>query len=289
MINRRTALGLIGAAVGVVATGGTARANKRGFPAPDLTDKKQLALAYRKLAYSLDDSVTFWWMRGTRYGVIDSVATPFWDMHIGLWFQTRDLDADSYEVTLASANFYTPVNTAELLEVFHNPYTGADVPVKYATPKPWRIVIGREGHSAFGGAAPGMTVTRSEDPGPGWIEGQDVVIRGDSVMNAVPTDPSSGKKGRSVNDWSTYVASLDDIANPKVKNAPGVQYFNDILTYPAWLQMGDHAGSYVSRCFGRKVFSYAQMPALWRRLYEKALPESAKDAAGVLKTIAPST
>jgi hypothetical protein len=283
MIQRRSALGLIGAGVGLAATGVKVHAQERSLPPPDLDDEKQLSVAFRKLAYSLDDSVTFWWMRGTRYGVVDSLATPFWDMYVGAWFTTRDLDGDSYEVTMASANFYTPPNSTELLEVFRNPYTGADVPVKYAAPKPWHTVMGREGGSAFGGDIPGMKTTRSDAAGPGWIEGDDVVIRGDMVLNAVPTDSDSGKKPLRVNDWSTYVGSLADVVDPKVKNAPAVQYFNDILTWPKWPKMGDQPGSYVSRCFGRKVFEYEQMPAIWRELFERALPESAKDPAGVLK------
>jgi hypothetical protein len=284
MIHRRTALGMMGAAVGLAAANPVlARSAKRGAPQLDLDDPKQLALAFRKMAYSLDDSVTFWWMRGTRYGVVDSVATPFWDMWVGTWFKTRDLDDNSYEVIMASANFYTPPNSTELLEVFRNPYTGEEVPVKYAPPRAWRTEVGREGGSAFGSNMPGMrTIARSDAAGPGWIEGDDVAIRGDMVISAEPIDPSSGAKRLQVQDWSTYVSSLAHVADPKVKNAQCVQYFNDILTWPAWLQMGDQPGSYVSRCFGRKAFAYEQMPRVWRQLFERVQPEAAKNPAAVL-------
>ena len=283
MISRRTALGLMGAAAGLAATGRAAGAAAGSAPLPDLGDGKQLSLAFRKLAYSLDGSVTFWWMRGTRYGVVDSVATAFWDMYVGAWFTTRDLDAESYEVTMASANFYTPPDSTTLLQVFRNPYTGEDVPVKYAAPRPWRTTMGREGGSAFGGDIPGMKTTRSDAVGPGWIEGEDVVIRGDLILNAVPEDPASAAKPLHVNDWSTYVGRLADVMDPNVRNAAAVQYFNDILTWPKWLNMGDQRGSFVSRCFGRKVAGYARMPATWRSLFEQALPEAAKDPVGVLK------
>ncbi|HEY0942329.1 MAG TPA: DUF1838 family protein [Steroidobacter sp.] len=286
MIKRRTVLGLMGAAAGMATIGQTASAARaaRGSRSLDLEDKRQLALAFRRLAYSLDNSVTFWWMRGTRYGVVDSVATPFWDMYVGAWFTTRDLSEDSYEVTMASANFYTPVNSGELLTSFRNPYTEEVVPVTYIEPKPWRTVFSPEGGSAFGGGeSSGMKTTRSDAPGPGWIEGEDVVIRGDMVMNSVPVDPASGLKPFHVNDWSTYVGKLADVANPKVKSAPAVQYFTDILSWPKWLRMGDLPGSFVSRCYGRKVFAYEQMPATWRRLFEQAMPEKAKNAADLVK------
>ena len=78
----------------------------------DPTDRDQLALAFRKLAYSADETVTYWWMHGTRYGVIDSVATPFWDMHIGTWFTTRDVAPGRFKLRSASANFYTVPGTS---------------------------------------------------------------------------------------------------------------------------------------------------------------------------------
>jgi hypothetical protein len=283
MIQRRTALGLMGAAVGLAAASGTAQAGKRAVQPPDLSDPRQLALAFRKLAYSLDDSVTFWWMRGTRYGVVDSVATPFWDMYVGAWLRTRTIDADSYEVSMVSANFYTPPNSSELLETFLNPYTKATVPVKYASPRPFRTVMGIAGGSAFGGDIPGMKTTRSDGIGPGWVDGDDVVIRGDMAIHAVPLDASSGAKSLTVNDWSTYIGSMADVVDPKVKNPHCAQFFNDVLTWPKWLQMGDQPGSFVSRCFGRKVYAYEQMPAIWRQLCQKALPDVAKDPLAVLK------
>jgi hypothetical protein len=68
-----------------------------------------------------------------------------------------------------------------------------------------------------------------------------------------------------------------------VKNPHCAQFFNDVLTWPKWLQMGDQPGSFVSRCFGRKVYAYDQMPAIWRQLCQKALPDVAKDPLGALR------
>jgi len=115
------------------------------------------------------------------------------------------------------------------------------------------------------------------------IEGDEVFIRGDMFMYAEPLDADSGTRPLRVNDWSTYVGKVSDIASPAVTNAPAGQYFTDILTWPKWLQMGDQPGSYVSRCVGRKVFAYGQMPQTWRRLIEASMPERAKDPGGFLK------
>ena len=90
MIHRRTVLGLVaGAAVGASTLPTLALAAGKGRAIFDPANPDQLALAFRKLAYSLDDKLTFWWMRGTRYGVTGTVATPFWDMYVASWFTTR--------------------------------------------------------------------------------------------------------------------------------------------------------------------------------------------------------
>ena len=286
MIRRRSALGMMGAAAGLVALGSAPRASQaaeRKWAPPDMSDRQQVLRAYRKLAYSLDDAVTFWWMRGRRFGVVDSVATPFWDMYVGAWFRTRDLDNESYEVTVASANFYTPPDSTKLLEVFRNPYTADNVPVPYNPPRAWRTVMGPQGGSPFGVSMPGMTTTDLvTDKGPGYIEGDDVVIRGDMMIRAVPTEAGPDARPFVATDWSTYVGTVADVADPRVTNPPSAQYFTDILTWPAWLQMGDQPGSFYSYCFGRKVFAYEGMPALWRNLFEQAFPESAQDPYGVL-------
>jgi hypothetical protein len=284
-LSRRQALVLMGAAGGLLASGGSVSpAAGAAPPSLDLDDEAQLFAAFRKLAYSQDDAVTWWWMRGTRFGVVDSVATPFWDMYVGSWFTTRDLDDGAYEVTMAGANFYTPPHETTLLRSFTNPYTGAQVPVNYAPPQARKTVITPQRASAFGEVnIPGMESTQNSDIGPGWIEGEDVIIRGDLALTATPTDPDSDRDDFTVNDWSTYVGDLAEVADPAVRNAPCRQYFNDILSWPGWLQMGDQPGSYVSRCYGRKVFTLEEMPRTWRDLFAEAQPGAAADPAAVLR------
>lgn len=285
-INRRSALGLLGAVGGLAATGSLAQPVQASLPTLDLNDPAQLFKAFRKLAYSLDTSVTWWWMRGTRFGVVDSVATPFWDMYVGSWFTAKDMEDGAYEITMTGANYYTPPGSTSLLRSFKNPYTGEEVAVPNSPPRARRTLLNPEKASAFGDVnMPGMKTTRTSDLGPGWIEDQDVVIRGDLALTAEPIDPNSERGVFTVNDWSTYVGKLSDVADPTVSNAPCAQYFTDILTFPAWLNMGDHPGSYVSRCYGRKVFAYKQMPETWRNLFAQAQPEAARDPVAILSAI----
>ncbi len=281
MIHRRTALGLFaGAAASVLPT--LVLAAGKGSAVFDPNNPDQLALAFRKLAYSMDDKLTFWWMRGTRYGVTGSVATPFWDMYVAAWFTTRDLPDGKYEVKLSGSNFYTAPGATTLLEKFDNPFTSKTVDVPYGKPRVRTTVMEKRGGSAFaGGDAPGMKTTRHTDIGPAWVEGDTVHLQGDIMMHNEPLE--AGKRSFTVNDWSTYIGSVADVLNPRMKNPPAAQMFNDILDFPGWLQMGDYQGAYVSRCYGRKVYDYASMPATWRKLFEQKFPDLAKEPGAVLK------
>ena len=90
-------------------------------------------------------------------------------------------------------------------------------------------------------------------------------------------------KSFAVNDWSTYVGSLAEVSDPKVRNAAAAQTFTDVLTYPAWLQMGDKPGTFVSRCYGRKVFRFEAMPAAWRSFFAWKFPTAAADAGALVR------
>lgn len=48
--------------------------------------------------------------------------------------------------------------------------------------------------------------------------------------------------------------------------------------------MGERPGSYVSRCYDRKVFAYEQMPATWRKRFEEDQLNAALNAAAVLSS-----
>ncbi len=285
-MNRRTAVGVLSGAAALSATttlpGLASAADKASAAAFDPSDQDQLAMAFRKLAYSMDDKLTFWWMRGTRYGTVGPVATPFWDMYVGAWFRTRDLPDGRYEVRQVNANFYTAPGGTALLERFANPFTGKTVDVPFNMPKATTTIYDRMGGSPFAGAAPpGMKSTRQTDVGPAWIVGDTVHVQGDLMLRNEALEP--GRKGFTVNDWSTYVGSLADVVNASMPNPPAAQMFVDILDFPPWLQMGDQPGTYVSRCYGRKVYDYASMPATWRALIEQKIPDVAEDPGAVLR------
>jgi hypothetical protein len=282
-ISRRATLGMLGGAIGASLASPLVRAAGTPARSLDLEDPAVLGKTFRKLAYSLDETLTFWWLRGTRYGVVDSVATPLWDMYVGTWLRTRDLEGGDYELTTAGANFYTAPGSDTLLESFENPYTGKTVPLTYRAPAARKTVVSAAGGSNFmPEPRPGMTIRSKREAGPGWVHGDEVIVRGDIFFYSEPLDPEAGPPAFNVNDWSTYIGSLSDVTDPAITNAPCRQQFNDILTWPPWLEMQGYPGMYYSQCYGRKAFRLDDMPSTWQRIFMQRFPEAAADPGAIL-------
>ena len=283
-MNRRDTLGIIGAGLlGVIALEPASAAATPAAPKLDPASAKDAALVFRKLAWCSDGGFGIWWLKGRRFAAIPPVYTPFWDMLIGTLFTVRDIDADTYAVTTLTTSFYTDVKTGQFLENFHNPITGKDHKVTYLGMKPIEQKYGLHGQMVETpmNSMAGATTSRSAEPGPFVVEGDDVWIRSDNSFRAVPNDVT--RQAFQVEDLSTYFGSLKDLNNPKLKLVPAGQVFTDLLNYPAWLEMGDRNGHFFSRCFGRKTPGPAAMPQDWQRLMAEHHPEILKDPLAALK------
>lgn len=280
-MNRRESMGLIGGgAIGMAGMSSAAEPrSKQGLLELDPANPDHLALIFRKLAWSVDDSIGYWWLKGMRYAALPPTYTPFWNMLVARIFRVTDMTDDTYTVRSITTTYYTDPATGALLETFNNPITGKVNKIMYPEAK---VVVERFGRMGELNPPkiPGSTVTHNTEPGPAWIVGDDVWVRSDWAFRAVPDDPT--RKVFQVEDFSTYWGSLRDVADPSRKAVPAGQVFTDILNFPPWLEMGDRNGHYFSRCFGRKVFSQGAMPEEWKRLTAQRHPEIARNVAAML-------
>jgi hypothetical protein len=277
-MKRRTALGLMAAAPFV--GGCSPQSEPRQQLSLDPTDPDDLYLIHRKVNYTFDTQPVFWYIEAVRYGLVGSQFTPFWNMHVAFLFTVESTGEFEFTTSQLSAIFYSDLETGNLLETFENPFTGASIPVR----QPGLI----RGKTRFNKARqvraereiPGATVTSSTDIGPAWIIGDDLWVHGDTSFRADPGE-SEGQLVQ-VNDWSTYHASLKEVADPEVLNAAATMNFNDINTWPAWLNMGEQPGNYVSRGFGRKARAGEDMPPQWRRFMGELYPAEFADLVSAI-------
>jgi len=278
-MKRRTALGLMAAAP--FATGCTVKVSRDEQLSLDPSDPDDLYYIHRKVNYTFDDQPVFWYIEAVRYGLVDGEFTPFWNMHVGFLFTVRSTGEFDFETKQLSTIFYSDLETGELLETFNNPYTGARTPVRQPGLTRGGTVFNKTRSVREEREIPGAQVTQGTDIGPAWIIGDDVWVHGDTWFRAEPTDDQ--RRLIQVNDWSTYHASLKDVADPAVTSAAATMNFNDINTWPSWLDMGDLRGNYVSRGFGRKLRSGEGMPAQWLRFMGELYPEESRDLAGAIE------
>ena len=280
-MKRRTVLGLVGAAAAApLLRAPSARAEMLDL---DPSNPAHLLMITRKLAHTMDDSIVFWWAKLLRMAVLDRIATPLWNVHVGALLKTRDLDEyGSYETTAISMVFYTDLQTGEYLPTFNNPFTGQEVEIGYFPATPGKRIVNADESPSERSVRPGFKSIRIHPLGPAVIEGDDVWIRDDDIFRSEPLTPEAGLPFRG-NDWSTYHGSVAEVANPEILNAPATWHFNDILSYPPWLGMGDRPGDFVSRGFGRKVSSFDSMPGRLPEFIRMRHPEIYEDPAGALE------
>jgi hypothetical protein len=285
-MNRRDTFALSAGLLGAAALASPSSARTRA-PARqnfNLQDPLDVGRMFRRLAFVDGAGFGIWWLKGRRYCAVPPNYIPMWDMLLGQLFTVRDLGEDSWSVTSMSTTFYTDIATGELISAFHNPVTGKDLVAPALVPRASERRYGPQGQTLETSLSPipGTTATHSTEPGPAFIEGDDVWLRSDNSTRAVPTDVT--RQVLQVEDLTTYFGSLADVSNPDARAIPAGQVFTDLLNYPAWLEMGDRNGHFFSRCFGRKVFSTAAMPADWQRLMAKHHPEILRDPLAALTT-----
>ena len=272
---RRSVVG--GLLFGALAVG-SARAAGSNPLVPD--EPKQVARVFKKLAYATDDRIGFWWLRATRYALVETELIPLWDMHVGSGFQVRDLTASAYEVAYFQSSFYTDLKSGALLRRFDNPFTGKTIDMPHVAPTRSVVSFDETGRTdrPTGVLA---SLSRRAAPGPVWIENDKVWVRGDVILSGEPG--ADGKRPIRVNDLTTYFGSLRDVEDASNRMPAAGQIFSDINIWPPWLGMGDHKGDYYSRGLGFKVATFEAMPSRWKDLMRSEYPEAARDIPRLLR------
>lgn len=272
-MNRRHALNLLGAAPLVTALTPHGQAYADGHLL-NPSNPEDLYTIHRKLRYSFDERLVYWYINSVRYGLVDTQFTPLWNMHVGFLAIAED-EQDGFRTNGLTAIFYTDLESGKLLETFTNPYTGEHISINQPGMRRATGRYNKEGSVRNRPERPGMTMTEFEGIGPAWVIGDDVWCRDDGGFRAEPTN--GDLKLLHINDWTTYHGSISEVSDPDVTSANATQTFNDINTWPGWLNMGDFPGNYVSRGFGRKSWSMDGMPSDWRTIMQDLYPKEYAD------------
>ncbi len=279
-MNRRHVLSLMGAAPFAPALLSSHSAHADGHLL-NPNDPDDLYTIHRKLRYGFDDRLVYWYINAVRYGLMDSQFTPFWNMHVGFLAIASDAE-DGFTTKGLTAIFYTDLDSGKLLETFTNPYTEERIPVNQPGLRKSSGRYGKAGPIRNRPERPGMSMVEFEGIGPAWVIGDDVWCRDDGGFRAEPTTDEGSLLH--INDWTTYHGTISEVSDTGVTSANATQTFNDINTWPVWLNMGDSPGNYVSRGFGRKSWSIDGMPSDWRGIVQDQYPEVYADIRGYIES-----
>ena len=248
----------------------------------DTNNPSSVLQACRKVLFAQHEDLVCWWMKGTKYGLVDNRATPFYGMEIATFLRCRDLSADHFEVNSLEIVYYTDLATGKLLQRWQNPYTSEWLDMKYVPMGPTRVPYSVDGPE-MPRSLPGVKIDSQHRLGPPLAVGDDVWIRNDSDAS-VTRDSGGDGKPFLVHDWATYHASLRDIEDPAIKSAPADVSFIDLTSWPANFKMGDRVGTRMSRATGRKVDRRDAMPQSFLSLLQQQHPDIYRDPIKALES-----
>jgi hypothetical protein len=269
---------VIKAAAGVSAALATApRAGlAAGHDAP--SGPEEILRAYRKMRFGLHERPVYWWMKATKYGLVDDALTALYNMEIASFFKVK-ADGDGFVGRSLEMVYSTDVQTGERLDEWENPYTGKVVPIRDLPIGPNDVRYNAHGRE-LPTSLPGAKLEAQHETNL-WAESGGIWFRDDTSAVVTQLDGLSARPFR-VYDWPTYHARLDDVMDEELDSAPCTVSFQAVSTFQRWMGMGDMPGNLMTRGSGQKVDRFEDLPASFRKPLRELHPAIADDPEGAL-------
>ncbi len=257
-----------------------APATRRHVTMPtDLENPAALPHVYRLIRFAANDSVLFWWMKGRRYGFVDGKLLPFFDMQIGSMHRCRERGDGGYDVTSATAMYFTDLADGGLVESWANPLTGKTVKFGYPAPLPSKVRYSYENVDAEAPPTPGARTERRHVVAPIELIGEEAWLREETYLSVMR---DGAARVQNVHDTYTYSSPVAALRDTRRRVAPAVAHFNDYNDWSPRFEMGNQPGYGVARCSGRKAMTLDELPASFLRLARRLHGDAFRDPARTL-------
>ena len=244
-----------------------------------------------KLRGRLDGKPVFWWLKGTRYGVVGTEIKPMFTANVGSVHRFVAQPDGTYRLTMIEHSYYTDPESGALLNAWQNPFTGQTSQIQHFLMGPINATMtvnGMTPPTAVGGSSEETKATL----GPITVAGDDLWVREDSSATLHPADPKLPTyRG---NDLATYHGSLREVTDPKIVSAHATLHYQSVTAWRSWMKMGDISGHLMAREVGSKVARPADLPETFQALARQVHPQQwaaiLKDPTAALEAApAPST
>ncbi len=245
----------------------------------DADDPQALLWAFRRLRFADHGKPVYWWLRVAKHGAVDGQLTHLYDMHIATVFQAEDTE-DGFSVVSLELIYSVDPMTGELLNELVNPYTAERLPWKHTPVGPARVNYSVEGIE-LPTELPGVDIEMTHSLNSGMVQAGQVWLQDDN--SAVVTSREGDDLPFRVNDHSTFLGQVSDLANAAQASPPCSLAFQSVTSWQKPLRMGRRPGTMISRGFGAKVASYEELPAKVRGFIAQQHPEIARDPTAALR------
>lgn len=276
-VNRRTALGTVaGAASARLVTGA------RAADTLDLNDPGDLLTAIAKMRGSTDGRLSLGWVIGTRYAVVESLATPMWGILAGTFSRCRKISEDTYEVKSIEVAYFTDLETGKLKETWRNPFTDTTVDLERT----------RMGPSTFTMTAKRLTVPNPSGEAAGMVIDHEfkppVVVGGDVwITEEIQVDGPAfgpGERKFAYNEMTTYHSTLGELSDPDAGAVAASIQYQSLVSFRPWMGFGGLAGHTTGRGSGRHIDSVDKFPRYYLELTETYNADVLNDPIAVLES-----
>lgn len=264
-MQRRTWLTASLVALVAAVSDGEATADSSTLPPDGLTDPAERYRVYAALRFGPPGRAVFWWMTGTRFGLIDNELIPFFDMHVGSLHLRENLDADRYLVRSISALYFTPLGESSLLTAWDNPVTRNLVPLSYPVPSITTTEYSLSRGVLVEPSLADARVERDHRFGDVRLGGGLCQLDELSRVRVWRGNATTPQKVHDLYTWSAPIEGWGQSVEPIAATVA----FNDFNDWSPRFQMGAQAGTGIARCTGRKVLRLEDMPTVWLSHYSR--------------------
>lgn len=258
-ISRRTLLAWGGVAAGAAAIAGALRpavaAGSADAAATTVADVER----YMRLHASTADAEVPWYYTGRIYAVRErSAPVHLFNFEGTEVYWVRRVAPDAWTTLSSTLTFFRDRVTGAYLDTWNNPVTAAAVPVSP------NVLRSQGGASRFSPAGYDLTagdripwaMEANSNGGTFWLVTSRYLERAPQPWIEIQT-------------MMAPTAELDDATRPSVATTFSSTY---VAPWLRWMQMGEAPGHLVWHASGRKMGSWAELPAAYRARAERVGP-----------------
>lgn len=248
----------------------------RSFAGLDFDKPSDMLTTLVKMRGSSKSELVIWYLKGTVFGVRNQQVRQLWGLHSVNFNHFQRQSDTEYTMTSVEFNYPYDLKTGAHLKEVMNPYTEEMITLGYSPFGPNTLLLTGEGFKLPPDREEFKSAKLETALGPVHIHDDDLWLFEDFYAEV----PSMSGDGRPwyANDITTYKAKVSDLNDEAITSAPTTLSFQSVVSWQAWMNMGDITGHMMSRLAGKKLRSRDDLPEWFLTVAGQEHPETLRDA-----------